>query len=155
MRHMTRALGPLTLLALAACAGGGVSSPGPSPAPSVGAASAPSQLSVTMGQQFSLRVGQAASVAGVSSVVTFRGVRSDSRCPDGVQCVQAGNAEVVLGVATGGAAPAEVLLNTTATPRERTLGNGILRLIALAPARTAQGTIDPGAYVATLCVCRQ
>ena len=148
-----------------ACSGGGttVTPPPATPAPSVGATAggvpggvpAGAQLSVTMGQQFSLHVGQSASVAGVSSVITLRAVRNDSRCPSGTQCVQAGNAEVVLDVARSGGAPAAMTLNTTTPPRETGLGNGILRLISLSPAPTAGATIDQSAYVATLCVCRQ
>lgn len=151
---------PLAALVVA-CSGGGttVTPPPATPAPSVGATAGGvptgAQLSVTMGQQFSLHVGQSASVAGVSSVITLRAVRNDSRCPSGTQCVQAGNAEVVLDVARGGAAPAAMTLNTTAPPKETTLGNGILRLISLSPAPTAGATTDQSAYVATLCVCRQ
>jgi len=154
----------LSLLSLAglvvACSGGGTTmTPAPAtPAPAVGATAggvtAGARLSVTMGQQFPLHVGQSASVAGVSSVITLRAVRNDSRCPSGTQCVQAGNAEVVLDVAQGGGAPSSVTLNTT-PPGERTLGNGILRLISLTPAPMAGTTIDQSAYVATLCVCRQ
>lgn len=151
----------LSLLSLAglvvACAGGGATTT-PAPAPSVGATAGGgitgARLSVTMGQQFSLHVGQSASVAGVSSVITFRAVRNDSRCPTGTQCVQAGNAEVVLDVAPAAGAPSSLTLNTT-PPGEKTLGNGILRLISLSPAPTAGATIDQSAYIATLCVCRQ
>jgi hypothetical protein len=147
-----------SLVTLAACAGGGTaSSPAPvaAPAASVGAPSAGAQLSVTMGQMFPLHVGQSASVAGVSSVVTFRSVANDSRCPSGTQCVQAGNAEVTLDVAVSGGAPASITLNTTTPPRETTLGNGILRLVSLSPTPLAGTTIEPSSYVATLCVCRQ
>ena len=154
----------LSMLSLAglvvACSGGGttITPPPATPAPAVGATAAGgasgAQLSVTMGQQFPLHVGQSASVAGVSSVITLRAVRNDSRCPSGTQCPQAGNAEVVLDVAQAGGAPSSVTLNST-PPGERTLGNGILRLISLSPAPMAGTTIDQSAYVATLCVCRQ
>jgi hypothetical protein len=145
-----------SLVVLAGCAGGGtVSPPSPTPATSVGAASGGAQLSVTMGQMFPLHVGQSARVAGVSSVITFRSVASDSRCPAGTQCVQAGNAQVMLDVAVSGGAPASVALNTTAEPREKALGGGILRLVSLSPTPLAGTTIEPSSYVATLCVCRE
>ena len=145
---------------LVACGGGTTVTPPPSsPAPAVGATAGGvatgAQLSVTMGQQFPLHVGQSASVAGVSAVITLRAVRNDSRCPGGTQCVQAGNAEVVLDVARGGGAPSSLTLNTTTPPSETGLGSGILRLISLSPAPIAGTTIDQSAYVATLCVCRQ
>lgn len=144
-----------SLVALAGCAGGGTASPPPPPAASVGSASSGAQLSVTMGQIFPLHVGQAASVAGVSSLISFRSVANDSRCPAGTQCVQAGNAEVTFDVSVGGAAPTGVTLNTTTPPRETALGNGILRLMSLSPTPLAGTTIEPASYVATLCVCRE
>lgn len=152
---MTRLIAA-SLIALAACAGGGTASP-PSPPPvtSVGAASGPARLSVTMGQMFPLHVGQSASVAGVSAVVTFRSVASDSRCPAGTECVQAGNAGVLLDVSVSGGTPTSVTLNTATPPREKTLGSGILRLVALSPSPLAGTTIEPSSYVATLCVCRE
>ena len=146
------------LLGLAACAGGGMGSApaaSPSPARSVGAPVTGAQLLVTMGQEFPLHVGQSASVGGASAVITFRGVQNDSRCPADVQCVQAGNAEVMLEVVTRGGPPAPVMLNSTTPPRETALGNGILRLVSLAPARTASAAVEPSAYVVTLCLCRQ
>ena len=143
---------PAVTALVVACGGGTTVTPPPSsPAPAVGA----TQLSVTMGQQFPLHVGQSASVAGVSSVITLRAVRNDSRCPSGTQCVQAGNAEVVLDVARGGGGPSSLTLNTTTPPHETALGNGILRLISLSPTPMAGTTIDQSAYVATLCVCRR
>ena len=150
---MTRLIAA-ALAVLAACAGGGTSSP-PPPAASVGSASSGVQLSVTMGQIFPLHMGQAASVAGVSSLIRLRSVANDSRCPAGTQCVQAGNAEVTFDVTVGSAAPTSVTLNTATPPRETALGNGILRLMALSPTPLAGSTIDPSTYVATLCVCRQ
>ncbi len=155
MRHRSTccSIGACLIWMLTGCAGAGTPPPQPSRA-GTGSASAPLQLSVTMGQQFELAMGQTASVAGVSSTVTFRAVPSDSRCPAGTQCVQAGNAEVVLGVATGGGAPADVVLNTTSGPREQTLRNGILRLVSLSPTPVAGTATDPSTYVATLCVCR-
>jgi hypothetical protein len=144
------------LTAVTACAGGGTAaSPTPAPAASVSAGGSGARLSVTMGQMFPLHVGQTASVAGVSSDVTFRGVQADSRCPSGTQCVQAGNAEVLLEVATGGGAPVSITLNSTTPPREKALGNGILRLVSLSPTPLAGTTIEPSSYVATLCVCRE
>ena len=153
-------LSMLSVAALvAACSGGGTTMTPPPSSPAVGATAGgvatAAQLSVTMGQQFPLHVGQSASVAGVSAVITLRAVRNDSRCPGGTQCVQAGNAEVVLDVARGGGAPSSLTLNTTTPPSETGLGSGILRLISLSPTPMASTTIDQSASVATLCVCRQ
>ncbi len=137
------------IAALAACAGGGSTA-----SPAVGAAPA-AGVSVTVGQEFRLHTGETAAIGGASSSITFAGVASDSRCPAGVQCVQAGNAAVVLHVATAGAASRSLTLNTGTQPTEVPLGAQVLRLVSLAPAPPAGGTIAPSTYVATLCVCRQ
>ncbi len=52
------------------------------------------------GQGFSMRVGETAGVQTVSAinVIRFSGVLNDSRCPESVQCVDAGFATIVLAV---------------------------------------------------------
>lgn len=147
---------PLLGAALAACGGAASSAPPPSPTPAVpavGAAATVGNLSVTVGQQFNLHVGQSAMIGGASSVVLFKGVGSDSRCPSGTQCVQAGNAEADFTVTTNGNS-ANVALNTNSDPKEAMLGENHLRLVSLAPLPGAGGMVDPSAYVATVCVCR-
>ena len=149
--RMKSAAAMIVLGGVWACAGGGST-----PSTRVGASPSPAPgVSVTVGQQFTLHAGETAAVGGASARVTFASVASDSRCPSGVQCIQAGNAAVILNVSTGGGAPRPVTLNTGTQPHEVPLGSNVLRLVALAPQPPAGGTMEPSAYIATLCVCRQ
>jgi hypothetical protein len=147
---------PLVAVALAACGGGSYSTPPASPspaAPAVGPAPAGGNLSVTLGQQFSLHPGQSAMIGGASSVVQFTSVANDTRCESGTQCQQAGNAAVNFTVTTNGS-PTTVTLNTNADPKQVPLGQGNFKLVSLEPGPMVGGTINPATYVATVCVCR-
>jgi len=56
----------------------------------------PAPATPTLGQPFTLGVGQAATLAGTDLTVTFKLVDSDSRCPEGARCAWAGEAIVTL-----------------------------------------------------------
>ena len=49
-----------------------------------------SAATVSLDSEFILSPGQTASIAGESLDIKFIGVITDSRCPNGVQCIQAG-----------------------------------------------------------------
>src|SRR5204863_3246316 len=74
--------------------------------------SSPSGMGVPLGQEFTLAVGQVASVEGASLRLALRAVRNDSRCPVDVQCVWEGDATVFLDVA-GSSATAAYELHTS------------------------------------------
>ena len=82
--------------------------------------------------------------------VAFLGVPSDSRCPVDVQCVWAGNAAVVFGVAFGAGPTVPYVLNTGLEPRAVTLGSLRLTLAELRPAPVSTARIPPDRYVASL-----
>ena len=48
---------------------------------------------VSLGQEFTLPVGQVISVSGESLAIKFLAVTADSRCPKGAQCIWAGEAK--------------------------------------------------------------
>ena len=146
---MNRLIAGAMALALAGCGGG--SAPASAPTPAVGATQGPARLSVTVGQEFRLHIGESATVGGISSTVTFNHVQSDSRCPTGAQCVQAGSAEVALDVT--GAAARSLTLSTDAASRQAPLGSAVIRLVSLTPL-PGSAAVPPSQYVATLCVCR-
>jgi hypothetical protein len=70
-----------------------------------------SEAPLPLGEPFTLQEGETAAIAG-SLGVTFESVVGDSRCPVDVDCVWAGNAEIVLEVAKDGEEPASIHLNT-------------------------------------------
>lgn len=50
------------------------------------------ELKVSLGNDFTLPVGKTAAINGESLTITFTQVSADSRCPTGVECIQAGSA---------------------------------------------------------------
>ena len=115
----------------------------------------PSGVAVPLGREFTLAVGQSASVEGAGVRVVLRAVRDDSRCPVDVQCVWEGDATVALDV-TGASGPAAAYdLHTSGRfAREATHGPFRITLVRLDPAPHA-GSPPPAAdYRATLVVVR-
>ncbi len=53
--------------------------------------------------------------------VTFLGVKNDSRCPMGVFCIAAGDAEVLLRVQVGNKLPQNISIHTNRKPQKVTL----------------------------------
>jgi hypothetical protein len=49
-------------------------------------------VSAALGKEFTLPVGKTAAISGESLKIQFVQVTADSRCPTGVQCIQAGSA---------------------------------------------------------------
>jgi hypothetical protein len=54
------------------------------------------QISAALGTQFTLPAGKTAIINGESLKIKFVEVTADSRCPTGVQCVQAGQADCLM-----------------------------------------------------------
>jgi hypothetical protein len=62
-----------------------------------------------LGQEFTLPVGKTASIEGESLSIRFVEVIDDSRCPEGVECVWAGEAQCRLHFTLAGS-PAEMVI---------------------------------------------
>jgi len=86
---------------------------------------------VALGETFTIQVGESVSVSGAGLMVTFVSVVEDSRCPAGVQCIQAGNGAISVSMAKAGGAPAGLTLNTTEGPRSATYGTNTVELVQL------------------------
>ena len=138
------ALGGLLTMAVA-CGGGGSPTSGGQPWPSTTVTTAASTTappstaptttaatvrSVALGQTLSLKVGESVSVTGAGLSVTFTAVVSDSRCPAGVQCIQAGKAVITVTVARPGAAPVTLTLGTDG-PKTARSGDRSVELVSL------------------------
>ncbi len=115
--------------------------------------------SAQVGREFKLKAGRVVTLDGGALRVRFVRVSSDSRCPVDVDCVWAGNAEVLLEV--GGSrwrGKKSLGLNTNASPErpgEGTYGRYTLKLTGLAPQPRSTRKIAPGKYVATLLVTKE
>jgi hypothetical protein len=65
---------------------------------------------VSLGREFTLSVGQNATVAGEDLGIKFVEVVSDSRCPQGVTCIWAGEVSCLVEVAKGSAGTSRIVL---------------------------------------------
>jgi len=109
---------------------------------------------VTAGQEFKLKVGQEVRLKAERVKVRFASVVEDSRCPEGVDCIWAGNAKVSLVLEREGGARRVVELNTNVEPKTAAAEGYEVRLTNLSPYPQAEKKIDPKQYAATLVVGR-
>ena len=107
-----------------------------------------------LGQEFDIRVGQWVRIEGERLRVTFDRVAEDSRCPEGVQCVWAGNAKVVLKLSKGRRRVSTLSLNTGTDPKQAAYRGYEVKLVKLDPYPNQKRTIRRRDYVATVVVSR-
>ncbi len=110
-----------------------------------------------LGQEFKLRAGQEGTLEGEGLRITFASVANDSRCPAGVTCMWAGNAEALLEMSKGGGVTT-LKLNTYKSPQFPKEGRYLqyrIELIELSPYPRSDKRIEAGEYVATLVVSKE
>ncbi|HKG12034.1 MAG TPA: hypothetical protein VKB12_01800 [Pyrinomonadaceae bacterium] len=112
-----------------------------------------------VGREFRLRAGRALTLARENLRLRLVRVAADSRCPTGVDCVWAGNAEVLIEVGTKNRRVSKTLrLNTNASPErpaEDKYRGYTVRLVELKPYPRASRKIRPGEYTATLLISKE
>ena len=93
-----------------------------------------------LGEAFRLKIAESAMLSADELKVTFKAVTNDSRCPQGTQCVTAGEAEVVLTVQMG-----EKIQDSTVKvgtdQAKATVEPYAIRILALDPYPVADQTI--------------
>ena len=106
-----------------------------------------------------IRAGRTATLPSENLRVRFVSVANDSRCPKGVECVWAGNVEVLLEVGTrSGRAKKTLRLNTNASPErpaEDEYRGYTIKLVDLKPYPRAGRKIRPSEYTATLLLSKR
>lgn len=108
----------------------------------------PSQATVPVdGKEFTLRAGESVRLEGSQSIFQFLAVPEDSRCPEGVQCIWEGNAQLSLKLGD-----TQFAINTTVEPREAVVAGFRFQLVQLT--QPPRGDTVPGHYSATLKVTR-
>jgi hypothetical protein len=109
-----------------------------------------------VGREFKVRGGRTVTLEGGRLRVRFASVASDSRCPADVDCVWAGNAELLIEVgARSGSGKKTLRLNTNASPErpgEGKYGRYTVKLLGLTPQPRAGRKIKAGEYTAALLV---
>ncbi len=135
MRLSTALLTHLAVAALVGCGSSTTSSSLP----------APSTTDVSLDQQFTLAPGQSARIPGQGLAIRFDSVAGDSRCPQDVVCVWAGDAAVHLTLTHNGASRS-VVVHTTLEPRTAVAGAVQLELLGVAPDTDSRRPIPQAEY---------
>ncbi len=109
-----------------------------------------------LGESFSLPVSESARVEDAEITIAFEEVSSDSRCPKDVNCIQAGEAVILLAVES--AAGSKALLEFRVPPGgggpASTFEAFQVEVLELRPEKESTKSIDPAAYVAIVRVSR-
>lgn len=111
-----------------------------------------------VGREFEVRAGRAVTLGGENLRLRFASVAEDSRCPEGVNCVWAGNAVVLVEVSAKGGRGRKVLrLSTNAGASGAVEGKYLrytVKLSGLSPRPRAGRKIQAAEYTATLLVVK-
>lgn len=111
-----------------------------------------------VGREFTVRAGRTVTLAGENLRLRFVRVAADSRCPTGVDCVWAGNAEVIVEVGAKNRRVSKTLrLNTNASPErpaEDKYRSYTVKLVGLKPYPRTTRKIRQGDYTVTLLVVK-
>ncbi len=97
-------------------------------------------------RSFDIRPGQTVSLRESGLRVTLLSVAEDSRCPEGVECVWAGNVRVVLRLAAGSARARRFNLNTATRPPEINYRGRVLKILQVRPPKVEGRRIRPRDY---------
>ena len=79
-------------------------------APALGGCGLPVQTKTPLGHEFTLGIGQRAVITGENITIDFITVTSDSRCPQGVTCIWAGEVSCTVEINRPGKAPLDLEL---------------------------------------------
>jgi hypothetical protein len=105
------------------------------------------------GEPFELKANETRNLTDENLRVRFNGVKEDSRCPIGVQCIWAGDAVVEVTLEKPGTAADTRELHTSERfARETEYGGLVIRLLEVQPHPREGVTIAPGDYRAKLVV---
>jgi hypothetical protein len=107
-----------------------------------------------LGEAFTLKIGESGKLASDDLTITFKGVTSDSRCPQGVVCVHAGEADVVLAVEHGGKRQDVTVKVGAGSANKATIEPFAIRVLKLDPYPTAGQSIADAERVIELRVDR-
>ena len=117
--------------------------------------SAPEEKSAPLNNEFTLKYGQTIEIKEEKLKIKFASVAQDSRCPQGEQCISAGNASITLDVKTANNTSTSVTLNTANEPQELIFQGLGIRLVDLQPNPKSGVDLNHNDYVITLKVYKQ
>jgi hypothetical protein len=106
-------------------------------------------------REVSLKAGREAFVKEAGLRIRFVRLVEDSRCPEGVDCVWAGNGKISITVRKGKRRAASFELNTMTEPTSVSFQGYEIKLVKLDPYPKKDVEHKKGEYVATLKVSRK
>ena len=115
--------------------------------------SAPSTSAQT-NRQISVRVGKQKKDTRSKLTVKFISLVEDSRCPEGTNCVWAGNATIKVAVFEGGQEVKTFEANTNIGAQGETYGAYAVKLVSLTPSPKENVRLNRNAYTATFSISR-
>lgn len=105
-------------------------------------------------EQFKLQVNEQKTITKDKLTIKFISVVEDSRCPEGVKCVWAGNAKVQLKLKKKNGAWETFELNTNLEKREIKVSGYAIKIVELTPTPKANVKINRNGYVATFSITK-
>ena len=97
-------------------------------------------------KDFTLGIGESAQVEGGLGFIKFIKVLEDSRCPEKVTCVWAGNVKTEFEILDRDRKKSSIFLNTGVKPNELSLQGYTLQLISVMPPEVEAVAISPEEY---------
>ena len=89
-----------------------------------------------------MQVGDTVTIDGEALSLTYDRLLEDSRCPEDVQCVWAGNARIALTAGKVGSATGRLELNTTSEPKSASYEGYVVTLVDLGRGGEPSATIS-------------
>lgn len=103
-----------------------------------------------IGKKFEIKFGESVTIQNEQLSVRFEELVEDSRCPDGVTCVWAGNAKIIIQIDSQ-----EAGLNTYFDPKQADLSEYSIRLISLNPYPKHNVNFEKEEYTAEVLVTKK
>ena len=100
--------------------------------------------------EIQIKFGESVTLEKGKLTIKFKSLVGDSRCPQGVVCVWAGNAEVILEVSKN-----KIAFNTTLDPRQQVVGDYNIQLRDVIPDPKAGEELKPEDYSIKIVVSKK
>ena len=101
-------------------------------------------------EEIQIKFGESVTLEKGKLTIKFKSLAGDSRCPQGVVCVWAGNAEVIVEVSKN-----EIALNTLLDPKEKVVGDYNIQLRDVIPHPKAGEVLKPEDYSIKIVVSKK
>ena len=112
-------------------------------------------VDIPANQEFTLKIGEQASVDNGSLFIQFTDVVEDSRCPMNARCIWAGNGKIALEIQKTHSDMVTRTLNTTLEPQSTEFDSYEIQFKMLTPEPVAGSEIRREDYRATLAAIRK